>query len=135
MPLYDDLPGPEAGTANFAATIGTTHAVYAIPAAWLDRRVDVCVRAPGLNSSGQPASVWVLFGSSASMEVSRTAVVSGTPPAWTGAATIGRPIRDGESRDYKIRSSWTHFAIEADLAACEVYITPSDYPKHETQAG
>lgn len=135
MPLYNDLPGPEAGLYNFTAQIGTTHAVYAIPAAWLDRRVEVTVHAPGLNSAGQPASVWILFGASASMEVNRATVVSGTPPAWTGAATIGRPIRDGESRDYKVKAAWTHFAIEADLAACEIYITPSDYPKHETQSG
>lgn len=135
MPFYSDLPGPESGTTNFAVTIGTTHAVYAIPAAWSDRRVDVTVRAPGLNSSGQPASVWILFGTSASMEVDRTAVVSGTPPAWTGGVKIGRPVRDGETKDYKIKALWTHFSIEADLAACEVYITPNDYPKHETQAG
>lgn len=135
MPLYDDLPGPEAGTSNFAAQIGTTHAVYAIPAAWLDRRVDVTVRAPALNSAGQLASVWISFGASASMEVSRAAVVTGTPPAWTGSALIGRPIRDGESRDYKIKSTWTHFAIEADLAACEVYIFPSDYAKSDVGLG
>jgi hypothetical protein len=135
MPLRDDLPGPEQGADNFAAQVGTTHAVYVVQASWLGRKVDVTARAIGLNALGQPASVWIRFGTSASMEVDRAAFVTGTPPAWTPSANSGRPIRDGETKDYTIKPTWTHFSVESDLASTECYITLSDFPRHETQAG
>jgi hypothetical protein len=135
MPLRDDLPGPEQGADNFAYKAQTTHAVFVVKASWLNRKVDVAARAPGLNALGLPASVWIRFGTSASMEVDRTAFVTGTPPAWTPSANSGRPIRDGETKDYTIKPTWTHFAVESDLTDVEIYITPSDFPKHETQAG
>lgn len=133
MPLPNDLPGPVASaTKNFATQIGTTHAVYAIPDDWKSRKIDCTVRAAALNSAGMPASVWLLFGTGATVEADRSAFVTGTPPAWTGSPKIARPIRDGETRDYYVDPAWTHFSIESDVASTEFYVTPSDYPKNDT---
>lgn len=123
--------GSASATAGgFAVTIGTTHAVYTVPDIWKGRRVDVSVLA---NASAPTAKIWFAFGTSSSMEVDRTAVVSGTPPAWTGDAKIGRVIRDGETRDYYVDPSWTHFAAESDENTNKATLTifPSDYAQLE----
>lgn len=130
MANYYDVPAPEAGKI-FAYKAGTTHETFAVPSAWLGRKVDVTARAPGLNSAGQAAAVWLVFGTAVSVAADRTAFVTGTPPAWTAAAGSGRPIRDGETRDYFVKSTMTHFSVESDLADVEVYITPSDFPDIE----
>lgn len=130
MPSYYDIPGPEVSKV-FAYQAGTTHKVFEIPTAWKGRKVDITARAPATNSVGQPATVWVLFGASASIEVDRTAFVTGTPPEWESNAKSGRPVRDGETIDRFVKSTWTHFAVESDLANVEIYITPSDFPDAE----
>jgi hypothetical protein len=61
------------------------------------------------------------------MEVDRSAVVTGTPPAWTTAATIGADVVSGGSKDWYVDPSWTHFALEADTASTKVSMIPSDY--------
>lgn len=113
---------------GFAVAIGTTHAVYTIPAAWKGRRVDISVKNHA--SSTATNCVWFAFGTASNMEVDRAAVISGSAPAWTGAATIGRPILAGETRDYYIDPAWTHFAIESDENTNKpiFYMFLSDYP-------
>jgi hypothetical protein len=96
--------GPVASTSSFAAATTTTHAVYAIPTAWLGRRIRI-------RSIG--TTTWVNFGTSASVEASRSAVVSGSPPAWTGSATIADPIPDAQFLDMLVDPSWTHFSFES----------------------
>ncbi len=117
-----DVEGP------FAESIGTTHAVFTVPACWKGRRVDITVKNHA--SSTTANTVWFAFGTASNMEVDRAATVTGTPPAWTGAATIGRPIRDGETRDYYVDPTWTHFAAESDENTNQpiLYINLSDYP-------
>lgn len=123
------LRGPVVdATNNFAYQAGLTHQVFTIPAAWLGRRVDVSVVGSALTAAGLPPTVWLLFGTSSGMQVDRSAFVTGTPPAFTGSAVIGRPIAHGETRDYFVDPNWTHFSVEADTAATAVYIFLSDYP-------
>lgn len=123
----DALPAPETGKPNYAFKVGLTHSIFEVPLAWRGRKVDISVRAPALNAAGQAASVWILFGTSAAIEVDQTAFVTGTQPAWTTNAKTGRPIRDGESKDYFVKTTATHFTVEADLANVEVYVFPSDF--------
>jgi len=115
--LADVVPGPFASVANFAAATATTHAVFTIPTAWLGQRVRV-------RSKG--ATTWVVFGTSSGVEANRSTVVSGTPPAWTGAVTIADPIPDGTSADFYVDPSWTHWSHEAD-AVGSIHIFLSDY--------
>lgn len=114
----ETVRGPVASaTLNFAAATSTTHAVYEVPTDWRRRWVRV---------RSNVSNLWFLFGTSAGVEVSRTAVVSGTPPAWTGSATIGDYIADGTYADYLVDPSWTHFTFEAD-AVGRITIIPSDF--------
>lgn len=123
------LRGPVTdATNNFAYQAGTTHAVYAIPTDWLGRRVDISVVGTALTAAGLAPTVWFLFGTSSSMEVDRSVFVTGTPPAFTGSVKIGRPIGHGETKDYYVDPSWTHFSAESDTASTGFYIFPSDYP-------
>lgn len=120
------LIGPLASADNnFAAAIGTTHAVYAIPEAWKRTRLAFTVRC---HATSPTATVWLIFGTGVSVEADRTAVVTGTPPAWVGNAKIARPLRDGETADYYVKSSWTHFSIESDDNTNQptIYAFPSD---------
>ena len=115
--LAETVPGPLASVSNFAAATATTHLVFAIPAAWLGQRMR-------FRSKG--CTTWLLFGTSSGMEVDRTAVVTGTPPAWTGSVKIGDPIPDGMSADFLVDPSWTHFSFEAD-AVGSITAIMSDY--------
>ncbi len=122
---FEDLPAPEAGKV-FACKVGTTHLVFTVPSAWKGRKVDVAVR-----GAAATAAVWLVFGTSTSVEADRTAFVTGTPPGWTVNPKTGRPCRDGEIRDYHIKPSWSHFSVEAADADTEIYITPSDFSTRE----
>jgi len=117
------FPALETGQLNFAYTLpDLTHRVFVVPTAWKMRRV--LFKARG-------GTIWLLFGTSASIEADRAARVTGTPPAWTTAATIAFPIEAGESIDRYIRRKWTHFSIEADTASAEFYGHLSDMTQNE----
>lgn len=110
--------GPvSSATDNFGVAVTTTHAVYAVPAAWSGRRL----RCRSVNST-----TWLLFGTSSGVEAAGQAVVSGTPPAWTGLATISEPIPDGTSLDVYVDPAWTHFSVEGSAAGF-FYAFLSDY--------
>lgn len=115
--LAETVPGPFASLSNFAAATSTTHAVYAIPTAWLGQRMR-------FRSKG--ATTWLVFGTSSGVEADRAAVVTGTPPAWTGSVKISDPIPDGVSADFTVDPSWTHFSFEAD-AVGSIHAFLSDY--------
>lgn len=111
------VPGPLASLNSFAAATSTSHAVYTIPAAWLGQRV---------RFRSKIATTWLVFGTSSGVEADRAAVVTGTPPAWTGSVKIADPIPPDMSADFKIDPSWTHFSFEADAIGA-IYAFPSDY--------
>jgi hypothetical protein len=112
------VPGPAASaTSEFAAAASTTHAVYVVHASWLGQR---------MRFTANGAKIWVVFGTSSGVEADRAAVVTGTPPAWTGSVKICPPIPDGQYADWYIDPSWTHFSFEGD-AAGTLTATISDY--------
>jgi len=120
--------GPVAdATNNLPLQVGTTHTTITCPTLWLGRRVNVTVR----GASGAAATCWVLFGTSSAVEVDRTVFATGTPPAFTGNAKAGMPIRDGENRDFYVDPAWTHISLEADTANTEVFVCLSDYAQGE----
>ena len=104
-------------TENFAAATSTTHAVYAVPAIWLGQRVRI---------AAATSNLWIAFGTAVGMEVDRTAVVTGTPPAWTGSAKIGWPVRIDGWIDVTVDPTSTHFSFEADAVGAVTIVT-SDY--------
>ena len=110
-------------TTNFAAQIGTSSVAYAVPSAWVGRRIAITCR----GASNANATAWILFGTSSGVTVAKAAFVTGSPPAWTGDATIGKPLFSGSTTDYFVDPNMTHFAIQADTANTEITILPSDY--------
>lgn len=97
----DACPGDDA----YARATVTTHQVIAIPAALVGKWV---------NFAAEGVAVWIRFGTSASVEVDRTAVSAGTPPAITAGTTEAHlyvPAEGSVSR--RLQSAWTHFAHES----------------------
>jgi hypothetical protein len=99
----------------YCRTIGTTHAVYTIPPELKGRSVVF---------TAYGANVWILFGTSASVEVSaKKESAYSAPPALVVDATTGIRIPEEGSIEvfipFKISvagvpTAVTHFAMEAD---------------------
>ena len=89
----------------FGAATSTTHEVRALPTVWKSGKVIF---------EALDANVWILGGTSASVEVDRTAVSTGTAPAITVGATTGAYIPMGTALEIQFDADCTHFAIEAD---------------------
>lgn len=98
--IADALTPPEPSTVYQFAT-STTHAINAIPTAWKERYVTIFALT---------ADAYILFGTSASIEVDRAA----SPTNDTGA-TYGKLLSTANLAGYPfyVNERLTHFTVEA----------------------
>lgn len=120
------IAAAEGTRSKFAHTFSDlNHIVRTIPDDWKGRMVRFWVVKPIATTDA--ATAWVLCGTSASMEVDRTAIESGTPPAWTSNPKIGDPVQaNGAPLDVYIEHGFTHFSAEADTAGITISAIVSD---------
>ena len=111
MNLHDAETPP--GGSSYRFTSGTTHTTMALPDALKNRYVTIDVHLQ---------DVWVLFGATSSIEVSRSAA----PTNGQTGATFSRRLKKDEPQGYRfwVAEFFTHLSVESSATAY-VALTPS----------